>query len=142
MHNKQRKTKSPKAEIKLFNCNKNWCQVCLVINKADNFTSTVTRQSYKINHTFNCSDKFNRSDKCLICLLTSNKCLIQYVGKLQMSFNLDGTITKIILEAIIVISLASKRIYMNIIQVLVTLFNKCFSITLIDNTYSLDPLKR
>ena len=88
MHNKQRKTKSPKAETKLFNCNKNWCQVCLAINKANNFTSTVTRQSYKINHTFNCSDKFNRSDKCLICLLTSNKCLIQYVGKTVDEFHL------------------------------------------------------
>ena len=37
-----------------------------------------------------------------------------------MSFTLDGTITKIILETVIVISHAFKGIYMNFTQVLVT----------------------
>ena len=58
-----------------FKCKKSRCQVCLIVNETDTFTSTVTKKTYKINHKFDCSEK------CLTYLLTCKKCLIQYVGK-------------------------------------------------------------
>ena len=39
------------------------------------FTSTVTGETYIINHKFNCNDK------CLVYLLTCNCCKKQYVGQ-------------------------------------------------------------
>ena len=39
----------------------------------NSFTSTVTGETYKINHKFDCMEK------CLIYLLTCNKCRKQYV---------------------------------------------------------------
>ena len=58
-----------------FKCKKSRCQVCLNVNETETFTSIVTKKTYKINHRFDCSDK------CLICLLTCKKCLIQFVCK-------------------------------------------------------------
>ena len=65
-----------------FECKKSRCQVCLIVNENDTFTSTVTKKTYKnkINH------KINSSDKCLIYLLTCRKFLIQYVGKTVNEF--------------------------------------------------------
>ena len=58
-----------------FKCNGKRCQVCLNATETKTFSSNVTKKEYKINHKFNCNDK------CLIYLLTSNKCMLQYVGK-------------------------------------------------------------
>ena len=58
-----------------FKCKKSRCQVCIVVNETDNFTSTVTKKTDKINHKLDCNDK------CLIYLLTCKTCLIQYVVK-------------------------------------------------------------
>ena len=63
-----------------FECNEIRCQDCLNFNETDTFTITVTKQTYKINHKCNCSDK------CLIYLLKCKKCLIQYVGKTADTF--------------------------------------------------------
>ena len=62
-------------------CNTSRCQACLIVNETDTFTSVVTKQVYKINHKFNCSDK------CLIYLLTNEKCRIQDVGKTVDDFH-------------------------------------------------------
>ena len=51
-----------------FNCKKPRCQICTYVNETDSFTSMVTRETYKINHKFDCMEK------CLIYLLTCNKC--------------------------------------------------------------------
>lgn len=59
----------------LFNCNGKRCQLCLNVTETKAFSSTVSKKEYKINHKFNCSDKF------LIYLLTCNKCMLQYLGK-------------------------------------------------------------
>ena len=48
---------------------------CLNVTETKAFSSTVSKKEYKINHKFNCSDKF------LIYLLTCNKCMLQYLGK-------------------------------------------------------------
>ena len=57
-----------------FNCKRPRCQICTYVTETDSFTSTVTRETCKINHKFDCREK------CLIYLLTCNKCRKQYVG--------------------------------------------------------------
>ena len=58
-----------------FKCNGKRCQICLNVTERKTFSSTVTKQEYKINHKFNCNNK------CLIYLLACNKCMLQSVGK-------------------------------------------------------------
>ena len=71
---------SVERPIGLLNCKRPRCQVCAYVNEADSFTSTVTRESYKINH------KFDYMEKCLIYPLTCNKCRKQYVGRTVDTF--------------------------------------------------------
>ena len=56
-----------------FKCNKSRCQVRLNVNETDTFTSTVTKKTYKTITNFTAVAN--------VYLLTSKKCLIQYVGK-------------------------------------------------------------
>ena len=63
-----------------FKCNKSRCEVCINVIETDTFTSTVTGESFKINHKFNCDDR------CLIYLLTCNQCRKQYVGQTVDNF--------------------------------------------------------
>ena len=51
------------------------CEVCGNVTETSTFNSTATQNTYKINH------QFNSSEKCLIYLLTCNKCFKQYVGQ-------------------------------------------------------------
>ena len=44
------------------------CQLCAYVNEMDSFTSTVTGETYQINH------RFNFMEKLLIYPLTCNKC--------------------------------------------------------------------
>ena len=48
--------------------------------KRENFTSTTTGKTLKINH------KLNGNDKCLVYLLTCSVCLKQYVGQTVEDF--------------------------------------------------------
>ena len=61
-------------------CGKKRCEVWDVISEADTFSSTVTGESFKINHKFNCNDK------CVVYLATSNICNKQYTGQTIDSF--------------------------------------------------------
>ena len=63
-----------------FNCKRPRCQICTYLTETDSFTSTVTGETYKINHKFDCMEK------CLIYLLTCNKCRKQYVGQTVDTF--------------------------------------------------------
>ena len=58
-----------------FKCGSKRCEVCLNVNETSTFDSTVTGETYIINHKFNCNDK------CLVYLLTCNCCKKQYVGQ-------------------------------------------------------------
>ena len=58
-----------------FKCNGKRCQVCINVTESNTFSSSVDKKEYVINHSFNCNDK------CIIYLLTCNKCKMQYVGK-------------------------------------------------------------
>ena len=63
-----------------FNWKRPLCQICAYVNETDSFTSTVTGETYKINHKFDCMEK------CLIYLLTCNKCTKQYVDQTVDTF--------------------------------------------------------
>ena len=49
--------------------------MCLNLNETSTFTSSVTHETCKINHKFDCNSK------CLIYPLTSKQCSQQYVGQ-------------------------------------------------------------
>ena len=70
-----------------YKCGNLRCLVCNNIAETDTFTSTVTRESIKINHV--CSN-----DKCLIYILTCKVCKKQYIGKTVDRFRLNGTTIK------------------------------------------------
>ena len=66
-----------------FNCKRPRCQICAYVNELNSYstvTSTVTGETYKINHRFDCMEK------CLIYLLTCNKCRKYYVGQTVDTF--------------------------------------------------------
>ena len=54
-------------------CAKNFCEVCDYVTDTDTFTSTVTGESFKINHQLNCDDR------CIIYLLTCKQSQKQYI---------------------------------------------------------------
>ena len=51
-----------------YKCGGKRCEVCINVNEASTFTSTVTGETYIINHRFDCNER------CLVYLLTCNKC--------------------------------------------------------------------
>ena len=56
-------------------CDGKRCAVCMNVNETSTFTSSVTHETYKINHKFDCNSK------CLIYLLTCKQWLEQYLGQ-------------------------------------------------------------
>ena len=52
------------------------------LGETNTFSNSVDKKEYVINHSFPCNDK------CIIYLLTCNKCKIQYVGKTVDEFRL------------------------------------------------------
>ena len=64
-----------------FRCVSKRCEVCKYITETDTFTRSVTGESYKINHRLDCNDK------CLVYLLTCNKCKKQYTGQTTDNFH-------------------------------------------------------
>ena len=66
--------------VGLFHCKRPRCQNCTYVNETDSLTSTVTGETYKINHKFDCMEK------CLIYLRTCNKCRKQCVGQTVDTF--------------------------------------------------------
>ena len=52
-------------------CGGKHCEVCINVNETSTFTSTVTGETYIINHSFDCNER------CLVYLLTCNKCKMQ-----------------------------------------------------------------
>ena len=62
------------------------------MNETNSFTSSVTKEEFKINHCFNCNEK------CLIYLLTCKVCLKQYVGQTVDEFRLRWNFIRAITE--------------------------------------------
>ena len=61
-------------------CGKKRCEVCVDVCETDTFYSTVTGETFKINHKLNCDDKY------LIYLFTCECCGKQYVGETTGEF--------------------------------------------------------
>ena len=62
-------------------CVKNSYEVCDCVTETDTSTSTVTGQSFKINHQLNCDDR------CVIYLLTCKQCQKKYTGDFRYRWN-------------------------------------------------------
>ena len=69
-------------------CKSKRCLVCLSVSETDVFLSFQTKEQYKINHQLNCNDK------CLIYLLSSKLCGLQYVGSTTDKFRGRWKITR------------------------------------------------
>ena len=65
-----------------FKCNGKRYQVWMNVTESNTFSSSVGKKEYVINHSFNCYEK------CIIYLLTYNKCKMKYVGKTFDAFRL------------------------------------------------------
>ena len=63
-------------------CKKSRCEVCTIVTEIDTFSSTVTGETFQINH------ELNFDDKCLIYLLKCNVCKKLYVGETTNAFRL------------------------------------------------------
>ena len=61
-------------KVGCWRCSSSRCQVCKSISITDEFTSFTSKKTYKINHSFDCNDKY------LIYLLSCKSCDKQYVG--------------------------------------------------------------
>ena len=61
-------------------CNNPRYLTCKNVQECDTFTSHVTKESFKINHRFNCNSKF------LVYLLSCKVCGKQYVGSTTNKF--------------------------------------------------------
>ena len=120
-----------------FKCGSKRCEVCLNVNETSTFDSTVTGETYIINHKFNCNDK------CLVYLLTSNCCIKQYMGQTVDKFRFRWNNYK---------SNCSKHqcgetcIQQHLYEHFCSSNHNCFisdvSVTFIDKTDPSDPLKR
>ena len=58
-----------------YKCRCNCCQLCRSITETEMFPCNNDQSSYKINHSFDCNEK------CLIYLLTCDRCQKQYAGQ-------------------------------------------------------------
>ena len=61
-------------------CQGKRCEVCLNVQETSCFSSSVTNETYKINHQFECKEKY------LVDLLTFKKCLKKYLGQAINTF--------------------------------------------------------
>ena len=63
-------------------CSKKRCEVCENVQNSDTFRSSVTSETFKINHRLTCDDK------CLVYLFTCKTCSKQYTGETTDQFRL------------------------------------------------------
>ena len=57
-----------------YKCGEKSYEVCINVNEASTFTIAMTGEIYIIKHRFDCNEG------CLVYLLASNDCKMQYVG--------------------------------------------------------------
>ena len=58
-----------------YKCGSKRCEVCKYIPETDTFTSTIIGETFKINHRFDCNDKY------LVYLMIYSKCKKQCTGQ-------------------------------------------------------------
>ena len=120
-----------------FKCSSNGCEVCLNVNETSTFTSTVTGDTYFINHKFYCNER------CLIYLLTCNCCKKQYVGQTVNKFRFRWNNYKSNFRKH---QQGERCMQQHLYEHFCNSDHNCFtsdvSITFIDKTDPSDPLKR
>ena len=81
--------------VRSYKCDVKRCEVCINVDETSTFTSTVTRETYMINHRFDCTENVRSTFWPVINV----KCIM--LGRLLMSSCQDGTTTKESLESMI-----------------------------------------
>ena len=76
---------SIKRKVGSFKCNDKCCEVRKNVLETDRFNCSTDQTTYKIYHKFDCNEK------CLVCLITCNKCLKQYIGQTADIFRSQWT---------------------------------------------------
>ena len=66
---------SIERKVESCKCKGKRCEVYKNVLETDTFTCSNDQTAYKINHKFDCNEKY------LVYLIKSNKCLKQYVGQ-------------------------------------------------------------
>ena len=92
-------------------CNGKHFEVCKNVLETGTFTCSNDQTTYKINHKVDCNEK------CLVYLITCNKCLKQYVGQTVDTFRSrwnNYKAIKIILVNLIEEKIVSKDTFANI----------------------------
>ena len=69
-----------KRTVGSYKCGGKRYEVCIKVTETSTFTSTVTGETYIINH------RFDYNERCLVYLLAYNKCKMQYVGQTTDQF--------------------------------------------------------
>ena len=106
-------------------CSKKRCEVCENVQNSDTFQSSVTTETFKINHQLTCDDK------CLVYLFTCKTCSKQYTGETTDQFNSHGIIINLMTESSREENLVCKNICMNIFIVMVIMV----SLRMFNNTH-------
>ena len=88
-------------------CGKKRCEVCVNICETDTFASTVTGETFKINHKLNCDDK------CLIYLFTC-ECCGKQLEKPLGSLGSGGTTIDVMTGNILGMRIVFRNIYLDI----------------------------
>ena len=89
-------------------CGKKRCEVCVNVCETDTFTSTVTGETFKINHKLNCDDK------CLIYLFTCECCVNNMLEKSLGSLGSGGTTIDVMTGNILGMRIVFRNIYLDI----------------------------
>ena len=92
-------------------CKKRRCEVCTKFTETDTFSSTVTGETFQINH------ELNRDDKCVIYLPKCKVCNKQYVGETTY---VGRTITRTMTENFNGMKVACNNVFMSIFIAKVT----------------------
>ena len=120
-----------------YKCGNLRCLVCNNIEETNTFTSSVTGESFKINHHFCCNDK------CLIYLLTCKVFKKQYTGKTVDRFRLRWSNYKESNRKLLRgEEIKQKSLHEHFLSDSHQSFEKDISICLIDKTDPSDPHKK
>ena len=89
-------------------CGKKRCEVCVNVCETDTFASTVTAETFKINHKLNCDDK------CLIIFLRASAVARNMLEKPLGSLGSGGTTIDVMTGNILGMRIVFRNIYLDI----------------------------
>ena len=118
-------------------CHGKRCAVCLNVNEMSTFISSVTDETSKINHKFDCNSK------CPIYLLSCKQCSKQYVGQTIDNFRFQWNNYKYYNRKYQRSETCmQEHLFRHFSGPILNGFLKHVLITFMEKKYSSDPLKR